>query len=125
MNVFTRQLDFFKSEFELDRDEEIKLLKHLVESSNNLTIEESVEALLGSHDLEELLIKYISNEQILDLVQMNSLTEDVINSSEVPVRTLLKELNPQQASYHLAFDDPELGTKLLDELLYYRKLGRI
>jgi len=34
-------------------------------------------------------------------------------------------IKPDKYAYHLAYSNPELATQLLDELLYYRNLGRI
>ena len=36
-----------------------------------------------------------------------------------------EHINPSKYAYHLAYSNPELATQLLDELLYYRNLGRI
>ena len=36
-----------------------------------------------------------------------------------------EHIEPNKYAYHLAYSNPELATQLLDELLYYRNLGRI
>ena len=36
-----------------------------------------------------------------------------------------QHIEPDKYAYHLAYSNPELATKLLDELLYYRNLNRI
>lgn len=38
---------------------------------------------------------------------------------------LVASIDAKQLAYYLAFSYPELGTELLDELQYYRNLGRI
>lgn len=37
----------------------------------------------------------------------------------------VSSIDAKQLAYYLAFSYPELGTELLDELQYYRNLGRI
>lgn len=48
-------------------------------------------------------------------------------ASLVPVeyQSIDQHINPNKYAYHLAYSNPELATQLLDELLYYRNLGRI
>ena len=36
-----------------------------------------------------------------------------------------EHIETDKYAYHLAYSNPELATQLLDELLYYRNLGRI
>ena len=36
-----------------------------------------------------------------------------------------EHIKPDKYAYHLVYSNPELATKLLDELLYYRNIGRI
>ena len=38
---------------------------------------------------------------------------------------LVASIDAKQLAYYLAFTDTLFGTELLDELLYYRNLGRI
>ena len=48
-------------------------------------------------------------------------------ASLVPVeyQSIDQHIEPNKYAYHLAYSNPELATQLLDELLYYRNLGRI
>ena len=48
-------------------------------------------------------------------------------ASLVPVeyQSIDQHIEPDKYAYHLAYSNPELATQLLDELLYYRNLGRI
>lgn len=48
-------------------------------------------------------------------------------ASLVPVeyQSIDECINPSKYAYHLAYSNPELATQLLDELLYYRNIGRI
>ena len=48
-------------------------------------------------------------------------------ASLVPVeyQSINQHIEPDKYAYHLAYSNPELATQLLDELLYYRNLGRI
>lgn len=125
MNVFTRMLDFFKSEFELSKEDEIKLLTELVENSTNFTKEEAVEVLLKSQDLSELLIKHVSKDDLISAVISKELVSDVVEEAGLSTDTIASETNPEKLAYHLAYEDTELGTQLLNELLYYRSQGRI
>lgn len=38
---------------------------------------------------------------------------------------LVESIDAKQLAHYLAYSYPELGTELLDELQYYRNLGRI
>lgn len=48
-------------------------------------------------------------------------------ASLVPVeyQSIDEHIEPDKYAYHLAYSNPELATQLIDELLYYRNLGRI
>ena len=50
----------------------------------------------------------------------NQLFEEVESVEE-----LTDDFTPEEIAYYLAYIEPEVGSKLLEELLYYRAQGRI
>lgn len=88
-------------------------------------IVEAIELLAG------MSIEEFSKQNILQRdVEALALADDWFVqhcASLVPVeyQSIDEHINPSKYAYHLAYSNPELATKLLDELLYYRNLGRI
>ena len=81
--------------------------------------------------LAEMSIEEFSKQNILqrDVEALALADESFVNhcASLVPVDfdSIDEYINPSKYAYHLAYSNPELATQLLDELLYYRNLGRI
>ena len=101
----------------------------------NLTIDEHIE-LLTAEAVEELfeslaitlpysvLNEYMENNLTDKLVMdyMDHMDEDILHNH---VSTII-DLSPTQAkAKQLAIDNPTQATEVLDELLYWRKQGRI
>ena len=88
---------------------------------------------------KQVAIETIAEQSITEFAKQNILPEDaqvVALTDEdfiehckhlltVDPESIDEHVNPVKYAYHLAFTNPELGTQLLDELLYYRNLGRI
>ena len=81
--------------------------------------------------LAEMSIEEFSRQNILqrDVEALALADESFVEhcASLVPVNFdyIDEYVNPSKYAYHLAYSNPELATKLLDELLYYRNLNRI
>ena len=81
--------------------------------------------------LAGMTIEEFSKQNILQCdVEALALADDLFVqhcASLVPVeyQSIDEHINPNKYAYHLAYSNPELATQLLDELLYYRNLGRI
>ena len=81
--------------------------------------------------LADMTIEEFSKQNILQCdVEALALADDSFVqhcASLVPVeyQSIDQHIEPDKYAYHLAYSNPELATKLLDELLYYRNLNRI
>ena len=81
--------------------------------------------------LADMSIEEFSKQNILQCdVEALALADDWFVqhcASLVPVeyQSIDQHIEPDKYAYHLAYSNPELATQLLDELLYYRNLGRI
>ena len=81
--------------------------------------------------LADMSIEEFSKQNIIqDDVEALALADDWFVqhcASLVPIDfdSIDEHINPNKYAYHLAYSNPELATQLLDELLYYRNLGRI
>ena len=81
--------------------------------------------------LAGMTIEEFSKQNILQCdVEALALADDSFVqhcASLVPVeyQSIDQHIEPNKYAYHLAYSNPELATQLLDELLYYRNLGRI
>ena len=88
-------------------------------------VNEAIELLAG------MTIEEFSKHNILQSdVEALALADDSFVqhcASLVPVeyQSIDEHIEPDKYAYHLAYSNPELATQLLDELLYYRNLGRI
>ena len=81
--------------------------------------------------LADMTIEEFSKQNILQCdVEALALADDSFVqhcASLVPVeyQSIDQHIEPDKYAYHLVYSNPELATQLLDELLYYRNLGRI
>ena len=81
--------------------------------------------------LADMTIEEFSKQNILqsDVEALALADESFVQhcASLVPIDfdSIDEHINPNKYAYHLAYSNPELATKLLDELLYYRNLNRI
>ena len=81
--------------------------------------------------LADMTIEEFSKQNILQCdVEALALADDSFVkhcASLVPIDfdSIDEHIEPDKYAYHLAYFNPELATQLLDELLYYRNLGRI
>ena len=81
--------------------------------------------------LADMTIEEFSKQNILQCdVEALALADDSFVkhcASLLPVDfdSIDQHIEPDKYAYHLAYSNPELATQLLDELLYYRNLGRI
>ena len=88
-------------------------------------VNEAIELLAG------MTIEEFSKQNILQGdVEALALADDSFVqhcASLVPVeyQSINQHIESDKYAYHLAYSNPELATQLLDELLYYRNLGRI
>ena len=92
---------------------------------DELEVNEAIELLAG------MSIEEFSKQNILqrDVEALALADESFVQhcASLVPIDfdSIDEHINPNKYAYHLAYSNPELATKLLDELLYYRNLNRI
>ena len=88
-------------------------------------VNEAIELLAG------MTIEEFSKQNILQCdVEALALADDSFVkhcASLVPIDfdSIDEHIEPDKYAYHLAYSNPKLATQLLDELLYYRNLGRI
>ena len=81
--------------------------------------------------LADMTIEEFSKQNILQCdVEALALADDWfvrhwVNLVPVEYQSIDQHIEPDKYAYHLAYSNPELATKLLDELLYYRNLNRI
>ena len=81
--------------------------------------------------LADMSIEEFSKQNILqrDVEALALADESFVQhcASLVPIDfdSIDEHINPNKYAYHLAYSNPELATKLLNELLYYRNLNRI
>lgn len=115
MNQFIIQFDDLNEDKPITADQELELLDHILQESQ----------FIDSLDYAKLSI---SSLDALDIVAADeSILPDVVDTiawSYEHVAFTIAE-HPEQFAYHLAFHNPELATQLLNELLYYRSVGRV
>ena len=103
--------------------QESELIQHIFDGSSYTSVEEFTTANISYDDALELVqsddqftsdaTDYLSN-------QPNGLSDAVMDDLQVSDKSVT------DLAYTLAYDHPELGSKLLTELLYYRnQFGRI
>ena len=92
---------------------------------DELEVNEAIELLAG------MTIEEFSKQNIIqgDLEALALADESFVQhcASLVPIDfdSIDEHIEPDKYAYHLVYSNPELATQLLDELLYYRNLGRI
>ena len=88
-------------------------------------VNEAIELLAG------MTIEEFSKQNILQCdvealaLADESFVQHCANLVPVEFDSIDQHIEPDKYAYHLAYSNPELATQLLDELLYYRNLGRI
>ena len=94
--------------------DEDDLLNHIFNTSPYQSKDEFVLANLSYHDAMEFAQ---SHEDFIEdsIYHLDSI-------GKLPIST---NHSPAELAYHLAYEDMEIGTALLDELLYYRNRGRL
>ena len=76
--------------------------------------------------LQEFCIEHMTTDNAADIAFANpSVCDDYFESNPMEPELIMKHMSPKQLAYHLTFTEPTKATELLDELLYYRKNGRI
>lgn len=93
------------AEQEISDTEITQAIEHLTEQS----IESFAKSNITQSDAEDLAI---TNEEFVQQC-----------ANLAPIN--LDAIEPSKYAYHLAYSNPELGTELLNELLYYREQNRI
>ena len=114
-NIYTEMYDLLRTQVNLDNSEEVELVDHILSKSDYNSIELYSKSNLTTDDAIELLQDNTNIYKLLEVVDIGNKELEVIITS----------IEPSKFSYFLAYEEPELATQLLDELLYYRKLGRI
>jgi len=115
MNRFINQLDELTGSADsFTEQDESELIEYLLEHS-------------AYTDLDSFVIENISyNDAFEYCTSTDDFIPDCIN--HLDMNDVNIPPNPDSINsfaYTLAYDNPEFGTKLLDELLYYRSKGRI
>ena len=122
-NPFIEHYDqaLYHEEFITESNEQ-ELLEHILAESDHTDLEDFVKANISYDDAMTVVTaddqfaidatEYLSNQPngLCDAI-----TEQLQDSSK----------SVTDLAYSLAYEHTEFGTKLLDELLYYRSLGRI
>lgn len=106
-------------------------LLQAIEHSYSITEPDESEVIEAIELLAGMTIEEFSKQNILQRdVEALALADDLFVqhcASLVPVDfdSIDEHIESDKYAYHLAYSNPELATQLLDELLYYRNLGRI
>ena len=88
-------------------------------------VNEAIE-LLADMSIEEFSKQNIIQRDVEALALADeSFVQHCANLVPVEFDSIDQHIEPDKYAYHLAYSNPELATQLLDELLYYRNLGRI
>ena len=88
-------------------------------------VNEAIE-LLADMSIEEFSKQNILQRDVEALALADeSFVEHCASLVPVEYQSIDQHIEPDKYAYHLAYSNPELATKLLDELLYYRSLNRI
>ena len=76
--------------------------------------------------LQEFCTKHITVDNAADVAFASpSACDNYFELNGLEPEFIINHLPVKQLAYHLAFTEPDKATELLDELLYYRKNGRI
>ena len=98
-------------------------------STTDSKVFETVQYILsnaGDHCLSEFCRTSITPSDAADIAFANpSVCDDYFEANSMDPELIMNHMSPKQLAYHLTFTEPAKETKLLDELLYYRKNGRI
>lgn len=115
MNQFIAQFDDLNEYQPITAKQELELLDYILQNSQHTTTLDYAK-------------QYISPLDALDIVATDeSIFPEVIETiswSPEDLASTIQE-HPEHFAYHLAFHNPVLGTQLLNELLYYRSVGRL
>ena len=80
----------------------------------------------GDHCLSEFCRTSITPSDAADVAFASpSACDDYFEANPMEPEFIMNHVLPKQLAYHLTFTEPAKATELLDELLYYRKNGRI
>ena len=105
----------------------LEAIKHScsIEEPTDYEVEQAIELLAGM-SIEEFSKQNIHQHDVEALALADeSFVEHCVNLELSNFDSIDKYVNPSKYVYHLAYSNPELATKLLDELLYYRSMNRI
>lgn len=91
-----------------------------IEEPTDYEVEQAIELLAGM-SIEEFSKRNILQRDVEDL----ALAYDWFGFEPDLYQSIDEHIEPDSYTYHLAYSNPELATKLLDELLYYRSMNRI
>lgn len=111
MNQFIEQYEAMCTS--ITKDEEIELVEHILDNSIHTSIEDFAKSHINYFDALEIAQS--------DDYFASAALEYLDNRDLLPVK--LPPLN--KLAYNLVYDNPTEATNLLEELLYYRSLGRI
>lgn len=88
-------------------------------------VNEAIELLAGM-SIEEFSKQNIIQRDVEALALADeSFVQHCASLIPIDFDSIDQHIEPNKYAYHLAYSNPELATQLLDELLYYRNLGRI
>ena len=114
------RFDRWKSELptSLTPEQETMLIYHIIETADHITPDAIAKHLISPVTAWDV----VSND--------DDMWETALSNSHIPkqlaYRATVKDAdNIHKLAYMLAYENPELATQLLNELLYYRYTGRI
>lgn len=88
-------------------------------------VNEAIELLAGM-SIEEFSKQNIIQRDVEALALADeSFVQHCASLIPIDFDSIDQHIEPNKYAYHLAYSNPELATQLIDELLYYRNLGRI
>ena len=96
-----------------------------IEEPTDYEVEQAIELLAGM-SIEEFSKQNIQQRDVEALALADdSFVRHCVSLVPVDFNSIDEHIEPDRYAYHLAYSNPELATKLLDELLYYRSMNRI
>lgn len=107
------------------------LVEHIDNYTDYQDWPDEPEVIKAIEHLAKMSIEQFSKQNILQRdVEALALADDCFvkhcaSLVSVDFDSIDTHIKPDKYAYHLAYSNPELATQLLDELLYYRNLGRI
>ena len=115
MNQLIDHIDEFYEQYVVTDSMEEELLLHILDNSQYTSLGDFTRSNITQDDAEAIAL---SNDYFIpDYFTSHTIHNDLITDA---IR-----YHPEQFVHHLAFHNTELGTKLLEELLYYRSKGRL